>query len=144
MSNLTKRVLTKLFIASGIAFLFCAAEVVGGLISSSLAILTDAAHMASDLVGFFISIFSVWIATKSHSKNLSYGYNRSEVIGALASIMIIWAITVFLIYEATTRIINKTYVDNPVIMLITAGGGLIVNLIMAKVLHAPTPKSQND
>jgi len=61
MENITKGVLCKLFVASFIALLFLIGEVVGGLISGSLAILSDAAHMFSDLSGFFISIFSIWI-----------------------------------------------------------------------------------
>lgn len=61
MENVTKTVMVKLLIASVIALIFLIAEVVGGVLSGSLAILSDAAHMFSDLSGFFISIFSVWI-----------------------------------------------------------------------------------
>lgn len=99
-------VLTKLFTVSGIAFVFLMAEVVGGIYSGSLAILSDAAHMFSDLSGFFISIFSVWIGMRPASLKLSFGYHRAEVIGALASIALIWAVTVVLLYEATVRVIN--------------------------------------
>jgi len=62
--------------------------------------------MSSDLIGFFISIVSVWLGKKPASKILSYGYHRSEVIGAIGSIVLIWIITAFLLYEATIRIIN--------------------------------------
>ena len=72
-----------MFIASIIALIFLIGEIVGGMLSGSLAILSDAAHMFSDLTGFFISIFSVWIARKPASENLSFGYHRAEVIGAL-------------------------------------------------------------
>lgn len=54
----------------------------------------------------------------------------------MASITLIWILTIYLIYEATMRIINKSAVDNPVIMLGTAGFGLFCNLVMAKVLHS--------
>jgi zinc transporter 2 len=111
-------------------------EVVGGLMSGSLAILSDAAHMFSDLSGFFISIFSVWVGTKPANKILSYGYARAEVIGAMASIVLIWGLTIMLLYEATHRIIVKEFVQDPLIMLITAGGGLLCNIAMAKVLHS--------
>lgn len=92
--------------------------------------------MSSDLFGFFISIFSVWFSSKSSSKVLSFGYHRAEVIGALLSIVLIWIITIYLFYEATSRIINKEPVEEPLIMLITAGFGFLCNLIMAKVLHS--------
>ena len=97
----------KLFVAAIIALIFLIAEVVGGIISGSLAILSDAAHMFSDLSGFFISIVSIWVGTKPASKGLSYGYHRAEVIGALGSIVLIWGLTIILLYEATDRIINK-------------------------------------
>ena len=64
--------------------------------------------MFSDLSGFFISIFSVWIGSRVSTKTLSFGYARAEVIGAMASIMLIWGITLFLLYEATERIVNKS------------------------------------
>ena len=67
---------------------------------------------------------------------MSFGYHRAEVIGALASIILIWGLTIILFYEATDRVINKTIVENPLIMLITAGFGLVCNLVMAKVLHS--------
>jgi len=123
-------------VASGIALLFLIAEVIGGLLSGSLAILSDAAHMFSDLSGFFISIMSIWVGTRPASKKLSYGYHRAEVIGALGSIVLIWGLTIVLLYEATMRIINKSVVTEPLFMLITAVFGLVCNLCMAKVLHS--------
>lgn len=69
---------------------------------------------------------------------MSFGYHRAEVIGALASIFLIWGLTGILLYEAIIRVINKEIVKDPLIMLITAGFGLCCNLIMAKILHYPT------
>ena len=83
---------------------------------------------------------------------MSYGYHRSEVIGAVGSIGLIWVLkqtnlqvlTVLLLYEATHRIINKEVVEDPYIMLITAAFGLFCNLVMAKVLHSsPTGDVHN-
>lgn len=65
-------------------------QVVGGIFAGSLAILSDAAHMFSDFSGFMISIFSIWMGQKPASKLMSFGYHRAEVIGALASIVLIW------------------------------------------------------
>ena len=70
---------------------------------------------------------------------MSFGYHRAEVIGALGSIILIWGLTILLLYEATMRIINKSIVTDPLIMLITAVFGLVCNLVMAKILHtSPT------
>ena len=105
IGNVTKKVQIKLIIASIIALIFLITEVTGGILADSLAILSDAAHMFSDISGFFISIFSLWVSTKPASKNLSFGYHRAEVIGALASIFLIWGLTCLLLYEATHRVI---------------------------------------
>lgn len=58
-----------------------------------------------------------------------------EVIGALGNLFIIWALAVFLFYEATNRIIDKEFVEEPIAMLIVAGVGLLINIIMYFVLH---------
>ncbi|CAD8113490.1 unnamed protein product [Paramecium sonneborni] len=136
LSNVTQNVLCRLISVSVVCIVFLIAEVVGGLWAQSLAILSDAAHMFSDMSGFFISIFSIWLGQRPASQKMSFGYHRAEVIGALASIVLIWGLTILLLYEATQRIINKTLVTNPLIMLITAGFGLFCNLVMAKVLHS--------
>lgn len=81
-------------------------EVAGGIMSNSLAILTDAAHMLSDVGGFIISMFSIWVGQKKPSEKNSYGYHRAEVVGAMASVMIIWVMVIWLSWEATERIIN--------------------------------------
>jgi zinc transporter 2 len=65
---------------------------------------------------------------------MSYGYHRSEVIGALGSVILIWGLTIWLVYEAISRIVNPQEVGG-LIMLITSGVGLICNLVMMKVLH---------
>lgn len=92
--------------------------------------------MFSDFFGFIISMVSIWLATRPATGKPTFGYLRAEVIGALCSIFLIWGLTVVLVYEATERIINKAKVDNPLIMLIVAGIGLVSNLCMAKVLHS--------
>jgi len=100
-NSVAKAVLKKLYTAAFVAFLFLLVEMLGGILSGSLAILSDAAHMFSDLSGFFISIVSVSIGTKPASKGLSFGYHRSEVIGAMGTIMIVWCLSLFLIFSAT-------------------------------------------
>ncbi len=65
---------------------------------------------------------------------MSFGYHRAEVVGALASVVLIWGLTFWLLYEAVLRFIHKPKV-NGMIMLITACIGLVCNLVMIKVLH---------
>lgn len=74
---------------------------------------------------------------------MSYGYHRSEVIGAMGSIILIWGLTILLLYEATDRIVKKAMVTDPLVMLITAAFGLFCNIVMAKVLHS-SPSGGHD
>lgn len=84
-------------------------EVIGGYISNSVAIMTDAGHMFSDVAGFGISIISIRYGLKSPNAKHSYGYHRSEVLGALASIVIIWVLVLCLIYAGCYRIYLIVY-----------------------------------
>lgn len=129
----SKENLKKLYISIVICTIFMIAEIVGGLISGSLAIFTDAAHVFSDVLGFGISVVSIHIARIPASRRMSFGYHRAEVIGALLSISIIWGLTAWLLSEAIHRIIHPSDVDGQ-IMVITAVAGLVGNIIMAFVL----------
>ena len=120
--------MTKLLIVTGISFLFMSGEVVGGYLSSSLAIITDAAHMLSDVVGYLISYFAIYLGSRSANYQMSFGYHRAEVLGALASVMLIWGIVIYLFIEAIERITNPLPVNGK-IMLITAVVGLLCNII---------------
>lgn len=80
------------------------------------------------MIGFAISIISLKIAQRPATKSLSYGYHRSEVIGTLVSVIFIWGLTIWLVYEATLRIINPQPVIGH-IMFVVAVLGLCFNLI---------------
>ena len=109
-------------------------EFIGGLLSNSLAIMTDAAHILSDLFGLLISIVSICISYRPATSLLTYGYHRAEVIGALGSVLLIWGLAIFLIYEGVMRVLYPKKID-ALIMLITACIGLLINIVMVKVLH---------
>ena len=105
----------------------------GGVLSGSLAILTDAAHVFSDILGFCISIISMHITTRPASVSMSYGFHRAEIIGALLSIALIWGLTAWLLSESIHRLVHPTDVEG-FVMLMTACGGLAGNIIMGLVL----------
>ena len=73
-----------------ICSIFIFIEIIGGYIANSIAIMSDAAHLLSDLLGFIISIISIYISRKIAKNNMSYGYHRAEIIGELVSIVLIW------------------------------------------------------
>jgi zinc transporter 2 len=125
--------LKKLWIVSAICLVFMIIEIIGGYLASSIAIMADAAHLLSDLLGFLISIASIYVSRKRATSHMSYGYHRAEVIGALVSVNIIWGLTIWLLYEATQRLIDRKPV-NGFIMVITAIIGFIFNIVMGVIL----------
>lgn len=67
--------------------------------ASSIAILTDSAHMLLDLFSFFIAITALLVSKKPPQSRMSFGYHRAEVLGALLGVVLIWGLTIWLIYE---------------------------------------------
>lgn len=82
-----------LIIACILCTIFLILEVIGGILSNSLAIATDAAHLLTDLASFLISISALHLAGRPSSERLNYGWHRAEVIGAMISIFFIWVVT---------------------------------------------------
>ncbi|KAK1306900.1 Metal tolerance protein 1 [Acorus calamus] len=98
----------KLLIAVVLCIVFMSVEVVGGIKVNSLAILTDAAHLLSDVAAFAISLFSLWATGWEANPRQSYGFFRIEIIGALVSIQLIWLLAGILVYEAIERLMNES------------------------------------
>ena len=78
-SGIDKKAIKKLIITSGICVFFMAIEVVGGILSNSLAIATDAAHLFTDIASFMISLFSICLASRPPTEQMSFGWHRAEV-----------------------------------------------------------------
>uniref|UniRef100_A0AC34QL07 Solute carrier family 30 member 2 n=1 Tax=Panagrolaimus sp. JU765 TaxID=591449 RepID=A0AC34QL07_9BILA len=108
---------------------FMIAEIIGGIWAQSLAIVTDAAHLLTDLASMMISLFSIYIASRPRSQRMSFGWHRAEVVGAFLSVFMIWVMTGVLVFLAIERMISKNYEINGTIMAITAGLGVLVNLV---------------
>ncbi|KAG5877578.1 hypothetical protein JTB14_003729 [Gonioctena quinquepunctata] len=135
MPEIDRKARRKLIIASILCVIFMIAEIIGGYLSNSLAIASDAAHLLTDFASFMISLFALYMANRQPTKKMLFGWYRAEVIGALTSVLMIWVVTGVLVYMAAQRIIHKTYEVNSEIMLITSGLGVVVNLIMGCTLH---------
>lgn len=114
--------------------LFILIEIIGGVKANSLAVVADAAHLVSDVVGFGVSLFTVWASGWEPTKTHSFGFFRFEVLGALFSLQLIWLISGILIYEAIHRILNAAGMVNGKLMFFTAVFGFVINLIMLKWL----------
>ncbi|PIM99696.1 Zn2+ transporter [Handroanthus impetiginosus] len=124
----------KLLIAVVLCVVFMSVEVFGGIKANSLAILTDAAHLLSDVAAFAISLFSLWAAGWEANPRQSYGFFRIEILGALVSIQLIWLLTGILVYEAIVRLIHETGEVQGFLMFLVSAFGLVVNVIMAILL----------
>ena len=123
----------KLLIGAGLCCTFMLAEIVGGIVSGSLAIVTDAAHMLSDVAGFLVGVIALVLTSREASEKYSFGFHRAEVLGALVSISIVWLMTGILLYEAVKRLFVPEVVDGKVMFFI-ALLGVGMNFVLMSVL----------
>lgn len=90
--------------------------------------MSDALHLASDLIGYFVAMTAVGFSTKNANKRMTYGYHRAELVGTLISIFSIWWMSIYLVKEAYDRCFSEPEVLGGR-MLIVAIAGLCFNLI---------------
>jgi cobalt-zinc-cadmium efflux system protein len=121
---------------------YLVAEVVGGLMANSLALLADAGHMFSDVAALSLSLFALWMAQRPPTPQRSYGYHRTEILAALANGAALVAVSVFIFVEAVRRFRQPPEVQGGV-MLAVAVGGLLVNLAGLRLLGAHRRESLN-
>jgi len=103
-------------------------------LANSIAIFADTAHLASDMVGFCMSMIAMKMSMKPKSKELTFGWHRAEIIGTMISIIFLLTLTIWLVFEATGRVVSPQIVNGPE-MAITAVMGLFFNLVQMKILH---------
>ncbi|XP_005364439.1 zinc transporter 4 [Microtus ochrogaster] len=130
-----RKVKTRLTIAALLYLLFMIGELVGGYIANSLAIMTDALHMLTDLSAIILTLLALWLSSKSPTRRFTFGFHRLEVLSAMISVMLVYVLMGFLLYEAVQRTIHMNYEINGDIMLITAAVGVAVNVIMGFLLN---------
>lgn len=124
------------------AAVYMLAELIGGLVTGSLALLADAGHMLSDAAALGLSLFAMWIAQRPPTSQRTWGYYRTEILAALANGAALVAISIFILFEAFDRFRHPPEVDAPLMMAI-AGGGLIVNLVGLYILSGGRSESLN-
>ncbi len=132
----------RLLLTLALTAVYMLAELVGGLVSGSLALLADAGHMLSDTAALGLSLFAMWVSQRPPTPRRTWGYYRTEILAALANGATLVAISVFILLEAFERLRNPPEVDAPLMMAI-AGGGLIVNLLGLYVLSGGRSESLN-
>jgi cobalt-zinc-cadmium efflux system protein len=110
------------------------AEVVGGLVANSLALLSDAGHMFTDVFALGLSLIAVYIGKRPSDYRATYGYQRIGILAALINGSTLVVISVLIFVEAYKRIFSPPEVDSNV-MLLVAVGGLVGNIVMARLLE---------
>jgi cobalt-zinc-cadmium efflux system protein len=132
----------RLTLALVLTALFFVAEVVGGVLSNSLALLADAGHMFTDVAALTLSLFVAWFSRQPATPYKTYGYLRWEVLAAFINGAALLVVSAFIIWEAMDRFRTPQEVASTT-MLVVALGGLTVNAVCAWLLHANHGHSLN-
>ena len=128
--------------AFGLTLAFLIAEVIGGILTNSLALLSDAAHMATDVIALAISLVAVRLSRKPADAKRTYGYARMEAIGAMVNGLLLFAVAFYVLWEAAHRFSEPPEVAS-IGMMVIASLGLLVNLIAMRLLKAGSGESLN-
>ncbi|MBA2873934.1 cation diffusion facilitator family transporter [Thermaerobacillus caldiproteolyticus] len=121
---------------------FTLLEIVGGFLSNSLALLSDSAHMASDVLALGLSMVALYLATRPPNKTFTFGYLRFEIIASFLNGLTLAVIAVGIFIEGIQRFIHPEHI-NFRLMLTIASIGLLVNLILTIVLSRSTKEEEN-
>jgi cobalt-zinc-cadmium efflux system protein len=124
----------RLIIVAALTALYMVAEFFGGLWTRSLALLADSGHMLADVVALLLALVALWFGARPATPNKTFGYYRLEILAALINGVGLTLISFFIFYEAYFRLFAPPSIRS-VPMTIVATGGLLVNLICARLLH---------
>jgi cobalt-zinc-cadmium efflux system protein len=139
VQNKSKRAL---WITLLLTLFFTFIEIAGGLISNSLALLSDSAHMASDVLALSLSMVALYLATRPPNKTFTFGYLRFEIIASFLNGLTLAVIAIGIFVEGIRRFIHPETIDFKLMMII-ASIGLVVNLVLTIVLSRSTKEEEN-
>lgn len=132
----------KLTIALLLTSTFLIVEVIAGLMTQSLALLSDAAHMFTDAAALAIALAAIKIARRPADNKRTFGYQRFEILAALFNASMLFLVAMYILYEAYQRFTQPPEIQS-VGMLIVASLGLVINLISMKILMSSAAESLN-
>ncbi len=132
----------RLLIAFSITGLMTIVEVVGGVLSNSIALISDAAHMLTDTLALGLSILALHLARRPANERKTYGYFRAEILSAMANGIILILISAYIFYEVYQRFNDPPEVRGG-LMLIVAVIGLLANIIGISILRSASHGSLN-
>lgn len=128
----------RLLIVLGVTSVYLVTELVGGYLTGSLALLSDAVHMLTDIAALCLGLLTLWISTRPASSAKTYGYLRAEILGALLNGLFLWLLVVFIWIEAVGRLRNPRPVSGLGVMAV-AIVGIGVNAFSAWMTSPDTP-----
>jgi cation diffusion facilitator family transporter len=132
----------RLAVVLGLTVAVMAAEVVGAVVSGSLALLADAGHMATDALGVALALGAVTLAQRPARGRRTFGWQRAEILAAVANGLLLLGVAGYVLVEAVRRFGDPPEIDSGV-MLAVAAAGLAVNLIGLWLLHRGRRESLN-
>ncbi len=115
---------------------FMAVEVTAGIIASSLALLSDAAHMLTDAAALALSLTAARLAARPAGGSMTYGLGRAEILSAQANGITLLILSLLIVYDAISRLVSPPAVDGGIVLAV-ALAGIIVNLLAARILAPP-------
>jgi cobalt-zinc-cadmium efflux system protein len=127
--------LRRVMVALVLTGAFMIVEVVGGIISGSLALLADAGHMLTDTMALALAAMAFHVSKRRPDGNLTFGYQRFQILAAFVNGLSLLAVVGWILFEAISRFISPNEILGDT-MLVVAAAGLVVNLISFAVLHS--------
>ncbi|MFY9288010.1 MAG: cation diffusion facilitator family transporter [Alphaproteobacteria bacterium] len=132
----------KLLLAIGLTGTYLVAEIAGGILTGSLALLSDAAHMFTDVMALIIALVAIRIGKRVADNRRTFGYRRFEILAAALNAVILFFVALYIAYEAYDRFMNPPDIKTGG-MLIVAAVGLVINLISMRILVGGSNNSLN-
>ena len=133
-----RRVLAAMCLTAG----FMVAEIIGGILSGSLALIADAGHMATDAAALFLAYIAFRFSNRPADANRSYGYHRAETLAAFVNALTMIALVGWILFEAVQRFFDPVEILGG-LMLWVAVGGLLVNVLAFWLLHSGERENLN-
>lgn len=131
-----------LALALALTAVFCLVEAVGGWWTNSLALLSDAGHMLSDVGALSIALLASWLATRPPTETKTFGYHRLEIVAAFVNGLVMWLVVGLIWHEAYRRLGAPPRIHAEGMMLVAAAG-LVVNVAVLGVLRRSAGHSLN-
>ncbi|MFJ4490723.1 cation diffusion facilitator family transporter [Streptomyces diastaticus] len=133
----------RLRIALGITLFVMVAEIAGGLLADSLALIADAAHMATDALGLGMALLAIHFANRPASERRTFGFARAEILAALANCLLLLGVGGYVVYEAVERFFFAPAETSGPLALAFGAVGLLANLISLSLLMRGQRESLN-